>query len=234
MQKENVIAPFDLRNFFKRWPWFYYSVGTIFGPMFYCGLSAKKFLERYPRKGKILNIGSGPRILGATVTNVDIYRYAGVAIVADANAIPLPDGSVSAIISDNVLEHIAIPSLAVKEIHRLLESGGLAYVAVPFIYPFHSSPLDYQRWTKKGLIHLFHEFEMVEIGVRAGPFSALTAYINHLIAFIFSFGSPTLASFIVNLVMLVTFPIKLPDILFNHWPKAEEVAAVFYCVVRKK
>ena len=51
---------------------------------------------------------------------------------------------------------------------------------------------------------------------------------------IFSFGSPRAESLLVNLVMFVTFPIKLPDLIFNHWPNAEEVASVLYLVARKK
>lgn len=233
MNAQKPTATFDARNFFKRWPRFYYIVGILFGPMFFSGLSAKKFLKRYPREGKTLNIGSGPRILNDEVVNVDMYPYAGVQIVADVCAIPLPSASVSLIISDTVLEHVTDPALAVQEMYRLLAPGGLAYVTVPFLYPYHSSPFDYQRWTKRGAIELFQKFEMVEIGVRAGPFSALTAHLNHLFAFLFSFGSPPLASLLVNLIMFVTFPIKLPDMLFNHWPNAEEVASVLYCVVRK-
>lgn len=201
--------------------------------MMYGGLSAKKFLFRYPGTGKMLNIGSGPRVLHDEVVNVDIYPYAGVEIVADADAIPLPNESVSRIILDTVLEHVADPRSAVNEMHRLLARGGLAYITLPFLYPFHSSPSDYQRWTKAGATELLRDFEIIEIGVRAGPFSALTAYLNHLFATIFSFGSPTAASLLLNLVMFITFPLKLPDCVFNRWPKAEEVASVLYCVVRK-
>lgn len=202
--------------------------------MMYSGLSAKKFLERFPREGMTLNIGSGPRIINNEVTNVDIYPYAGVKIVAGGDAVPLPSESVSRIISDTVLEHVSDPVAVVKEMHRLLASDGLAYVTVPFLYPFHSSPSDYQRWTNVGTKELFRDFEIVEIGVRAGPFSALNAFTNHLFGVIFSFGSPRLESFLVNVIMLITFPIKLPDLIFNHWPNAEKVATLLYCVVRKK
>lgn len=231
--QENTIATFDLRSFFKRWPRFYYFIGTAFGPLMYSGLSAKKFLAQYSQEGMTLNIGSGPKIINSEVVNVDIYPYAGVKIVAGGDAVPLPDGSVARIISDTVLEHVSDPTTVVKEMHRLLTVGGLAYVTVPFLYPFHSSPSDYQRWTDIGAKELFRDFEIVEIGVRAGPFSALNAFINHLFGVIFSFGSPRLESLLVNAIMFITFPIKLPDLIFNHWPGAEKVASVLYCVIRK-
>lgn len=234
MEKLPPASNLDLRNFFKRWPKIYYFIATTFGPLMFCKLSAMRFLDKYPMQGKTLNLGSGPRIIRADVLNVDIFPYAGVAIVADALNVPLADGSVARIISDNVLEHVSDPQSAVKEMQRLLQRGGYAYVAIPFLYPFHSSPSDYQRFTGEGLRVLFHEFEVIEIGVRAGPFSALTVYLNHLIAMVFSFGSPFLYSLILNMVMFVTFPIKLLDIVFNYWPNAETMSALLYCVVKKK
>lgn len=224
----------DVRTFFKRWPGFYFFVATVFGPMLFCGVSAKKFLRDYPRAGKALNIGSGPRkYRNFDVMNIDIDLYPGVDMIADAGTVPLPDGSVARIVSDNVLEHVATPQRAVAEMRRLLEPGGLAYISTPFLYPFHSSPSDYQRWTKQGLLELFSEFEVVKIGVRAGPFSALDAYLCHLASVLFSFGSPSLRSFIPNLVMFIFFPVKLLDLIGNYVPGAEEVAAVFYVIVRK-
>ncbi len=234
-EQENTIATFDIRVFFKRWPKFYYFIGTVFGPMMFCGLSGEKFLKKYPSNGKTLNLGSGPRLMSdPSVINVDIYPYAGVGIVADVLAVPLEGGAVSRIISDNVLEHVKDPQAAVREMWRLLHSGGLVYVAIPFLYPFHSSPSDYQRFTHEGISVLFEGFDIMEIGVRAGPFSAFTVYINHLFATIFSFGSPFFYSLILNTVMFTTFPIKLLDLIFNYWPHAETMSAVLYCVAKKK
>jgi ubiquinone/menaquinone biosynthesis C-methylase UbiE len=137
----------DVREYFKRYPAFYFFVATIFGPLLYSGMSTQKFLRLFPSTGQVLNLGSGPRIIAPAVTNVDMVAYPGVAIVADVSAVPLPDGSVSRIISNTVLEHVRDPNVAVREMHRLLESGGVAYVTIPFLYPFHSSPNDYHRWT---------------------------------------------------------------------------------------
>ncbi|TSC87223.1 MAG: type 11 methyltransferase [Parcubacteria group bacterium Gr01-1014_8] len=227
-------ALFDVRYFFKRWPNFYYAVAYVFGPVLFTGLGAKKFLRRYPTTGSILNLGSGPRILGSGVTNVDIESYPGVSILADVCAVPLPDGSVSRIVSDNVLEHVKDPIAAVKEMERLLESNGLAYVCIPFLYPFHFSPYDYQRWTVGGYRELFKNFEIIEVGVRSGPFSALCAFLCHFTGTLFSFGTPTLNSLITNVSMFIFFPIKYLDIVFAHIPEAHAVAAVLYCVVRKR
>ena len=155
-------------------------------------------------------------------------------MVADERSVPLPDECVSRIVSDNVHKHVKDPISAVKEMHRLLSSGGYVYVSTPFMYPFHSSPYDFQRWTTEGLKELFRDFEIIETGVRSGPFSSLTVLLNHLFATIFSFGSVRLYSLLLNLVMIVTFPIKFLDVIFNYWPQADTMASVLYCVVQKK
>ncbi len=224
----------NLRNFFKRWPAFYYFIAVVFGPLMFGGLSAKRFLKKYYQPGRILNIGSGPLRLGPDIINVDVYPYEGVDIVADALSIPVVDSSISLIISDNVMEHVDDPNAAVKEIHRILTPSGVAYICIPFMYPFHPSPSDFQRFTKEGILELMKDFEILEIGVRAGPFSALTTILCYLCATIFSFGSEQLYLFLVNLFMLFLWPIKLFDIIFNHWPRAINMAAILYCVARKK
>ncbi len=226
--------PDILRSFFKRWPVFYYFVAIIFGPLMFGGLSPRKFLKKYHQAGKTLNIGSGPRKLGSDIVNVDIYPYKGVDIVADALTIPVPNGSFSRIISDNVLEHISNPKSAIAEIYRILSPGGYAYICTPFMYPFHVSPDDFQRWTQEGMCELMKDFEILEIDLRAGPFSTLTVILCYLCATIFSFGFKKLYWLLVNLFMLVFWPIKLFDIVFNHWPGAINMAAVLYCVVKKK
>jgi len=227
-------APDILRSFFKRWPVFYYFVAVIFGPLMFGGLSPQKFLKKYHRSGKTLNIGSGPKKLGPGITNVDIYPYQGVDIVADASSIPVPTDSVARIISDNVLEHIINPKLAVAEMHRILLPGGLAYVCIPYMYPFHASPNDFQRWTHAGMRELMKGFEILEMGVRAGPFSTITVMLCYLCATIFAFGSERLYWILVNIFMVTFFPIKLLDLIFNRWPFAKNMAAVLYCVVEKQ
>ena len=223
----------DPREFFKQWPAFYYFIAVVFGPLLRTGLSAHAFLKKYPSAAKIVNLGSGPKIIDSSVTNVDMTPYPGVSLVADVCAVPLPDGSVARIISNTVLEHVRDPEAAVKEMHRLLEKGGIAYITVPFLYPFHSSPSDYHRWTCEGVRELFRDFEIVEIGVWAGPASALTAYFCHFVGMLFSFRSEFLNSLFTNLAMFIFFPLKFLDLILARLPQAHTVASIFYCVVKK-
>lgn len=230
------MATIDAREFFKRWPTFYYAVATVLGPLWWSGLSANAYLKTVDGENKILNIGSGPRILNdKRVVNVDITPYPGVEIVAQAEKIPLADGSVGGVVLDNVLEHVEYPGAAIAEIKRLLVPGGTVYIATPFLYPFHSSPHDYSRWTVGGLKSLLgDDFEILQSGVRCGPFSALTSFFSHFFAMIFSFGHAGLRALLFNVFMIPLIPVKLLDIIFAHFPGAEELAAVLYVVAKKK
>lgn len=223
----------QLRDFFKRWPKFYYLMLYVLGPTF-IGLSAKKFIEKFSKNGIILNLGSGPRILSSRVINLDICKYAGVKIRADILHLPVSDNSVESIICDTVIEHVPETRQIIDEIHRVLMPGGATYFTFPLMYPFHASPNDFYRWTKPGLLKLLENFEMAESGVRSGIFSALATILCYLFATLFSFGSRKFYWFLVNLCMLLFFPIKLLDFLFFWLPFNSDAAAILYCVARKK
>jgi SAM-dependent methyltransferase len=59
---------------------------------------------------------------------------AGV-VVADATAMPFPDGSFDRVIAAEVLEHIPADQAAMNEIARVLRPGGVAAVTVPAWLP---------------------------------------------------------------------------------------------------
>ncbi len=224
----------NMREFFKRWPWFYYFIADIFGPVYFGGLNPKDFIRKYAREGKRLNLGSGPRLIDASFINIDSTKYQDVGLVADIAELSFPDNSIAMAMSDNVLEHVENPKKVVHEMYRVLELGGVAYIATPFLYPFHSSPSDYTRWTLVGLKELCKEFEIVESGVRSGPFSVLNVYLVYFFASVFSFGNNRLYEFLSNLFIFVFFPIKYLDIVGNHLPFSSNIAAGFYIVLRKK
>jgi SAM-dependent methyltransferase len=223
----------SIKEFFKRWPRFYYFVFDFLGPVYFGGLGPRQFLQRYASEGICLNLGSGARKFGSNVINVDITPYGGVDVVADITKLPHPDESVNHIVCDQALEHVQNPELVVAEIFRVLQSGGFAYISTPFMYAFHASPSDYQRFTVEGLKKILNNFEVVEIGTRSGPFSTLTVYLCYLTATLFSFGNERLYWTLALVSTLIFFPIKYLDVIGNRLPFSKNMAAVLYCVVRK-
>jgi SAM-dependent methyltransferase len=94
-------------------------------------------------------------------------------IYADVTATPLQNESADVIVCTEVLEHIHRPQACVNEIWHILKPGGLAVVSVPFIYPVHADPNDFQRFTADGLCHLFNKFSKIEIFSMGGFWGTL-------------------------------------------------------------
>ena len=222
-----------LRQFFKRWPRFYYAVAHIFGPIWFTGLSPKDFLSQYGINGVVVNIGSGPRRIKDGVVNIDAHAYAEVDVVGDITALPLEANSVQGIICDNVLEHVSDPKKAMEEIHRVLAPKGVAYISTPFLYAFHSSPSDFYRWTHEGYAQLCKDFAIREVGVRGGTFSSLVVLLAHAFARVFSCGSLSVYWVYVNIFIILFSPLKLLDVVLNLFPFGEFSASVYYVVIEK-
>ena len=72
-------------------------------------------------------------------------------ILADASAMPLADESIDTVIILEVMEHLRRPHEALQEIARILRPQGTLLLSMPFLYPVHDAPHDYQRLTIHGL-----------------------------------------------------------------------------------
>ncbi|MFZ3020310.1 MAG: class I SAM-dependent methyltransferase [Minisyncoccia bacterium] len=83
----------------------------------------------------------------ANVKYVNIDRTSDPDIVSDASNIPLPDNSFDIVIMGELLEHVPEPKSVLNEAYRLLHSGGIALITVPFLYPVHADPYDFGRYT---------------------------------------------------------------------------------------
>lgn len=94
-------------------------------------------------------------------------------IFADVTRNPIQRESVDCILCTEVLEHLPNPQACVDEIRRLLRDDGLVFASVPFFYPVHADPYDFQRFTEDGLRHLFREFKSVEVHRMGGYLGVL-------------------------------------------------------------
>lgn len=123
--------------------------------------------------GHVLDAGCGTRDLapflrghGVTaITRYDIAAAGTGAVRGPLEAMPFADRSFDAVLCNAVLEHVADPGQAARELARVVRTGGHVVVAVPFLQPYHPCPGDYQRYTADGLAGLGRRagLEVVEV-----------------------------------------------------------------------
>jgi SAM-dependent methyltransferase len=65
--------------------------------------------------------------------------------------VPAPDDAFDAVVSTQVLEHVADPALYLREANRVLKPGGRLLLSTHGTFPYHPDPDDYWRWTGAGL-----------------------------------------------------------------------------------
>lgn len=68
-------------------------------------------------------------------------------VQADAALLPFPGSVFDAVICSELLEHVPAPVEVVSEMHRVLKTGGVALICVPFMNRIHGDPFDYGRYT---------------------------------------------------------------------------------------
>lgn len=185
-------------------------------PIFERSIGVKKalamaFSDGALEKRTIINLGSGTEDMKREIINVDCYPYRGVDVVADVMNLPFKDQSVDMIVCTSLLEHVPEPEKALAEIGRVLKVGGYFYCAVPFMYPFHSAPDDYTRFTLGWFRHRLVNFEFIRSGVDGGPITAITISVAYTAAIILSFGSRLWYSALRDFFIVLFAPLRVFD-----------------------
>ena len=124
--------------------------------------------------GRVLDVGCGSRpyerlvpateYVGLELDTPENRRTKLADVYYDGRALPFPDGSFDAVISNEVLEHVFEPEAFVGEIARVLKPGGRLLLTVPFVWDEHEQPRDYGRYSSFGLAALLqkHGFSILK------------------------------------------------------------------------
>ena len=114
----------------------------------------KKYKNEY--KGTVLDIGGRNR--GKFLKpkyNVEKWIFADIEkkynpdIVLDvANMYMIKSESIDVVNAIEVFEHVEKINEGISECYRVLKKKGKLFLSVPFLFPVHADPSDYQRWTK--------------------------------------------------------------------------------------
>jgi SAM-dependent methyltransferase/uncharacterized protein YbaR (Trm112 family) len=185
--------------------------------------------ELLAEPGLMLNIGSSStRYPG--VYNLDIGKFKNVDVVADGKELPFQSNVFDTIFIENVLEHVDEPEKMIKEAYRVLRNGGMIYASIPFVFVYHGSPNDYNRYTINGLAKQLKREGFVNIrgGIVSGAGSTINQMLRYYLALLFSFNSKFLFSFFLNVFGWITFPLKYTDILLNKYRMSSTMANVIW------
>ena len=145
------------------------------------GLSKGPHVTRYVMYESIRayakEIQLGDRILSISHSrDLSVLAGGSVECVFEANypeytlcSLALPSNTFTAVVSDQVLEHISCPpETAIEEAYRVLVHGGIALHTTVFMAPYHGSKDysdvnngDYWRFTPSGLALLHHKYSRV-------------------------------------------------------------------------
>jgi len=190
-----------------------------------------KFVER---PGLIIAIGGGPTREHPRLVNVNIAKMDGVDVVADAHDLrPVyEDCSVDAVYTENTLEHLHSPALAVQEMFRVLKPGGQVLSVIPFLQAFHGFPDHYQNYTVSGHRRLYEAagFEVLDSGGCQGPIMALSM----LNARLFLDHFPPILNVIVGRgVHAIGYCLRPLDRLIERQPNFANLAASTFVLARR-
>lgn len=152
-------------------------LGIFINPFWLCRRELSLALsDLAPRlTGMVLDFGSGSQPYRSLLKNCSIYvsleydtpqnRERKVAdIFYDGQSIPVEDCSYDGILSTQTLEHVPNPNIIVAEWARILKEGGMLLITMPFMWPEHEIPFDFQRYSSAGLRLLLEKsgFEIIE------------------------------------------------------------------------
>ena len=113
--------------------------------------------------GLVLDIGAADRWIEKHLSNSTHYIAldypatghelygAKPSVFADAANLPFASNIFNGVICLEVIEHVPDPDQVMAEISRVLKSEGYAWISMPFLYPLHDAPFDFQRFTEFGL-----------------------------------------------------------------------------------
>ena len=182
-----------------------------------------------------INLGSGGTKVHDSLINVDVTPCNGIDVVVVDSRLPFRDRSISIIVAQEVLEHIADFRATIDEVLRVLKPGGTFYCQTPFQIGFHPGPTDFWRFSRQGVEQCFSgagwSVEKVEISV--GYATGFYRILIEFVAVTASLLSQKLYIPAKAAAALVFYPLKLLDPLTHYSQERDRIPGGYLAIVRK-
>jgi SAM-dependent methyltransferase len=149
-----------------------------------------RFLSEVPFSGRVLDMGGKKEKRRGSfcppLDKVASWEYVNTDPatspdhLCSAESVPVRDASYDWVVMTEVLEHVAEPAAVLKECFRLLKPSGTLVASMPFLYPVHADPHDFQRWTPVKIRREFEKagFQVQEISPRGGIVAVMLDLVN--------------------------------------------------------
>lgn len=182
-----------------------------------------------------LNVGAGYSRLHPQVKNLDIQDGPNIDYVGSADKLPFENNSFDLIITQETLEHVSDPFMAMNEISRILKPGGKLYCQLPFIIGFHPGPYDYWRFSAQGIEELVKRsgLKILSSGITVGGASGYYRVSVEFWCILFSFGRAPFYKAFKAIFALLLYPIKWLDFLFDHSPEKDRIPGGYFVIAQK-
>ena len=144
--------------------------GVLVNPFWLCRRALYDKLYEYAPHllGRVLDFGCGTRPYRALLTSATEYigleydspenrMHKRADIYYNGETIPLDDASIDSVLSTQTLEHVPNPDRIVSEWARIIRPEGQLLLTMPFMWPEHEMPYDFQRYTTNGLRNILEK-----------------------------------------------------------------------------
>lgn len=187
-----------------------------------------------PADALCLSIGGGPQRIRPEFVNLNIGAFPNVDIVADAYELPYADGAVDLLHCEAVLEHLEYPDRAAAEMFRVLRPSGRAFIATPFLQPYHGYPDHFQNFTLSGHQRLFERagFRVREAGTCVGPIFALRDLFLNLVRNVLP--GEDVGRWLARLSALLTLPLVYLDRIAGARAHSSSLASSTYLLLERQ
>lgn len=171
-----------------------------------------------------------PRLL-----TVNLQRNQNTDVVADAMRLPFGNESIDVVITQETLEHVRCPDIALAEIYRVLKPGGTLFCQLPFVIGYHPGPYDFYRFSREGIVALVERagFKPTRVSVSVGPAAAFSRICAEFLAASVATLSPRLYRPAKGAGALLFYPLKWMEPVLLRSPQIDRLAGGYIVIAQR-